>query len=193
MRAPGRPTFRNTRCFSTCIREIVEEVGNRNDVRRSVKVAEVGVHAVHPSVFYTHPLGKRDHEAFPRELRDHASPAEVPRSRAIPRQPCREAVEQAATFHSTTHDYMVASPSMVAAPTVRVQRSGKLRRCEQDHIVPNLLCLHLPNPLLNGIVHGTHRACEPCLPIAVHVPTTLLDKEHLPLGPAGLPSADDPG
>mmetsp|Transcript_77253 Transcript_77253/g.234195 ORF Transcript_77253/g.234195 Transcript_77253/m.234195 type:complete len:533 (-) Transcript_77253:36-1634(-) len=88
---------------------------------------------------------------------------------------------------------MLASPSVVAAPTIGVQRARELGLGHQHDVVPDILSLHLGHKTLQCLVDLPEIAVEAILHHAVHVPAAGRHEEEVALRATALPRTDELG
>merc|ERR1712087_892498 len=94
---------------------------------------------------------------------------------------------------AASNDKVVASPAMIAAAAVRIQRAAELRRGEENHLLPIALLLHLRHEAAEGVVHLLELGRQALLHVAVHVPPAHRDEKDVALGVAPLVGVDELG
>mmetsp|Transcript_39399 Transcript_39399/g.113733 ORF Transcript_39399/g.113733 Transcript_39399/m.113733 type:complete len:209 (-) Transcript_39399:703-1329(-) len=167
-----------------------EQLRPRDDVG-GVELAKVRERVGKLGRLNAEPLGDGDQHALPGVVRDKAAAAKIMVA-ARPERP-GELVEDAPTLEAPTDEKVLASPSMVAAPSVAVKRPGKLRLSRENHAVPDVLRLHLIHKASQRIVDHSKSRVQVRLHHAVHVPTANGDKEEVALGLASFPGTDQLG
>lgn len=87
-----------------------------------------------------------------------------------------------AAVHGTSHHPVVATPGMVRTlPAVPGNSTSKVGRKYNRHIVPDLLCLEFAHKQLEISIEWLKLFTDVLLEVAVVIPATVVDKEHITL------------